>query len=85
MKHGDLYGWGEAQYLGIDDLKDKNENVIKDFANPLVVASGIEYVSTGSDHTVALTKDRKVIGWGNTRAFSNKTTNFAKRPIDITE
>lgn len=85
MKHGDLYGWGQAEYLGIDDLKDKNQNVIKDFSNPLVVATGIQYVSIGSDHTVAITKDKRILGWGNAAAFSHKIKTFAKKPVDITE
>ncbi len=50
-----------------------------------MVATGVEYVSVGSDHTVAITKDKRVLGWGNTTAFSHKTKTFAKRPIDITE
>jgi hypothetical protein len=49
------------------------------------VASGIEYFTTGSDHTVAITKDGKVLGSGNACAFSDKITSFTKKPVDITE
>jgi alpha-tubulin suppressor-like RCC1 family protein len=84
MKHGDLYGWGEAEYLGIEDLKDRSENVIKDFANPIVVTAGIESVTAGAEHTVAITKDKRVLAWGNARAFSNTSVGFARRPMDVT-
>jgi alpha-tubulin suppressor-like RCC1 family protein len=32
---GVLYVWGECMYLGVAELKDKEENVVRDIINPI--------------------------------------------------
>ena len=41
---GVLYGWGECMYLGVDELKDREENVVQDIINPIEIAKNIERV-----------------------------------------
>lgn len=32
-----------------------------------------------------MTRDKRVLAWGNSRSFSNKLIKFYDRPIDVTE
>lgn len=82
---GVLFGWGDCQYLGISDLRDREEQVVPDIINPIILMKRIEYISAGLDHCVAITHNNRIIAWGNPSAFSERITHFVKEPIDITE
>jgi hypothetical protein len=69
----------------VAELKDREENTVADIVNPIQIAKNIESVSAGFDHCVATTKDGRILGWGNTAAFSKKQHGFASTPVDVTE
>jgi hypothetical protein len=52
---GVLYGWGECKYLGVAELKDREEAVVFDIINPIRIMNNIESITTGFDHCIATT------------------------------
>jgi len=47
--------------------------------------SGITYLTCFGEHSVAITKDKKILAWGNGKHFSNIHTHFYNKPMDVTE
>lgn len=81
---GTLYGWGLCKYLGIKQLQDSQERIVMDIVNPIEIMRDIKSIACGFSHTVAMTKDGRVLGWGEASSFSSRE-EFACLPVDLTE
>lgn len=55
-----------------------------DIVNPIEIMRDIRSITSGFSHTVAVTKDGRVLGWGEASNFSNRE-DFASLPVDLTE
>jgi len=42
-------------------------------------------LSAGRNHAIVLTKERKIIGWGNLDYLSNLKKDFTESVVDLTE
>jgi hypothetical protein len=42
-------------------------------------------LGAGRNHAIVLTKERKIIGWGNLDYLSNLKKDFSESVIDLTE
>lgn len=81
---GEIWGWGSDLYGQIGDGKRLGRYV----ANPAAQAAGLQgavAVAAGSNHTLALTKDGSVWGWGDNSMgqLGDGTRATAARPIRI--
>lgn len=45
----------------------------------------IEYVTTNTNHTIVVTKDQQIWGWGIGQYFSNNFYHDAEKPINLTQ
>ena len=84
-KDGVLYGWGKISKLGCGILKTLDESLVYDIINPIELMKNIEYVTTNINHTIVVTKDQQIWGWGIGEYLSNKLYKDVEKPINLTE
>lgn len=60
-----MYGWGLCRNLGKGILKDGNDEEIENICKEIEIMENVYKVSAGRDHTLAITTEGKVYGWGN--------------------
>ena len=84
-KDGLLFGWGKISKLGCGVLKTLDESLVYDIINPIELMKNIEYVTTNTNHTIVVTKDQQIWGWGIGEYFSNNFYHDAEKPINLTQ
>ena len=84
---GILYGWGDNDYgqLGDGTTISRAPRSHMESVDPVAIMDDVVYVSSGTNHTMAITSDGTLWGWGSNNAgqVGDNTTIDRSSPVEI--